>query len=127
RAGRAGRDHRLEDVRRDLEVPGVVDGAGLEDRARRRLGVAATLEVHRLEVRLVRVAEVRVDRVGDDVTRLEVRDHIRAGADRLEVAGRVLELRAGEGRELGLLQDAAARPDAPLVEVRVRVVVRDDD
>src|SRR5207248_5060764 len=71
RAGRAGRDHGLEDVRRDLEVPGVVDGPGLEERPGRGLGVAATLEVDRLEVRLVRVAEVRVRGVGDDVTRLE--------------------------------------------------------
>ena len=124
---RARVGHRLEDAGLHLEVPRVVDVAGLEDRASRRRSVAATLERDGLEVRLVRVAELVVHRVGDDVTRLEVDDLVGTGADRLEVAGRVLELLALVGLELLLLKDVAARADAPLVDVGVRGRVGHDD
>src|SRR5439155_15354926 len=91
---------RLQDIRSYLEVPCVVDIAGLKDRSRRSQRVTATFERDGLEVGLVRVAELVVHLVGDDVSRLERVDDIGACADRFEVAGRVLELLPLERFEL---------------------------
>src|SRR5690606_26291207 len=72
----------VEDLRLDLQVPGVVVLAGLEDGARRRGRIAATLDDDAGEGGLVRLA---VALVGDEdglVVRRELLDHERAGADR---------------------------------------------
>ena len=111
---RAVRRHRLEHTRLDLEVPTVVDVAGLEDRSGGRCGVAATLECDGLEERLVRVAEVLVQVIKDGVAGLEGVHFVRPGTDRLEIRGAVLRLRAEAVRVLRLLQDRAVEADAPL-------------
>ena len=56
----AGRFHLRQDFRLHLQVPGIVELAGLEHRARRRGRVAAALQRHRREGRLGRIAVVRV-------------------------------------------------------------------
>src|SRR5207249_3421840 len=100
-----------------------------DDVAARLAREAVTVDLlrDRLEVRLVRVAELVVHRVGDDVTRLEVDDLVWPGSDWLEVARRVLELLALVRLKLRLLKDVAARADAPLVDVGVRGRVGHDD
>src|SRR5438128_8356766 len=67
--GAVGR-HRLEHSRLDLEIPPVIDVAGLENSARGRGRVAAALQRDGLEERLVRIAEVLVQIVLNDVARL---------------------------------------------------------
>src|SRR2546427_4134541 len=108
---RAVRRHRLEHARLDLKVPTVVDVAGLEDRASGRCRVAAALEGDGLEERLVRVAEVLVEVVLNDVAGLECVDLVGTGADRLEVGRAVLRLRAEAGGVLRLLQDRRGETD----------------
>ena len=66
----AARLQLLEDRVVDLEVPGVVVVAGLQDGAAGRGRVAATLQLDVIEEGLVGLAIVLVDRVGDRVAGL---------------------------------------------------------
>src|SRR5438874_6027064 len=102
---RAVRRHRLEHARLDLKVPAVVDVTSLEDGTCGRCRVAAALEGDGLEEWLVRVAEVLVQVVLNDVAGLEGVHLVRTGADRLEVRGTILRLRAQAVCVLRLLQD----------------------
>ncbi len=77
--------HLGDHVGGELQVPGIVELAGLEHCAPGRGRVAAALEGDLGEGGLCRVAVVRVGREGDHVVRLELVDHERAGADRIEV------------------------------------------
>ena len=81
-----------QDLVLDLHVPGEVVLAGLQHRARRRDGVAAALHLDRVEVRPVRHVVVGIDLAADHVARLEVDEHVGAGADRLEVGRRLARL-----------------------------------
>ena len=83
-----------EDLVLDLHVPGEVELAGLQHGARRRDRVAAALHLDGVEVRAVLDVVVRVDHAGHHVARLEVLEHVGAGADRLEVGRRLARLGA---------------------------------
>ena len=78
-----------EDVVLDLHVPGVVELGGLDDRSRGRGSVAAALELEGVEERPVGHVVRRVELTAHDVTRLEIHETERPGADGLEV-GRCL-------------------------------------
>jgi hypothetical protein len=102
--------HVGQDLRVDLKVPGVVELAGLADRACRRDGIPAAAEGHGGEARLIGVAVVRVRGELDHVIGTELVHHEGAGADRAEVglgafrragAEAVGELRGLDHRALG--------------------------
>ena len=99
--------HALEDLVLDLQVPGVVVLAGLDDRARGRDRVAAALHLDGVEVRPVGHVVVRVELAPDDVAGLEVDEPVGAGADRLQVGRRLARLAALEGLEQVLGDDHA--------------------
>ena len=111
----------IQDLRLDLQVPRVVGLTRLEDGTRGLSRVAAALDLDLFEERLGRVAEVRVDLVGDDVAGLELLDLVRTGAVGRQVAGRVLRLGAHVVLELRLLDDVVQRTDKELVRVGVRL------
>ena len=120
-----------QDLVLDLHVPGEVVFAGLQHRARRRHRVAAALHLERVEVRPVVHVVVRVDDARHHVARLEVLEHVGAGADRLEVGRRVARLGAHVvgvqvlGNDHALGADEGERPERRrLVEQHLdRVVV----
>ena len=126
-----------KDLVLDLHVPGKVVFAGLQHGPRRRDGIAAALHLDRVEMRLVVHVVVRIDHAGDHVARLEVLEHVGAGADRLEVGRRVARLGAhivgiqvlGDDHALGA--DEGVGPERRrLVELdahRVVVDLLDDD
>ena len=102
----ARRSHGGEDFGLDLEIPGVVELAGLQHGARRRNGVPAALQQNRGEGRLVGVAIPVVYFVQDDVVRAEFLHLEGAGADRAEVLlGAFRRSRARARRELLFLDD----------------------
>ena len=109
---RPGRLHVGEDRGVELEVPGVVVLARLQHRPRRPGRVAAALDRHRGEVRLVGLAVALVGGVGDHVVGAELGDDERAGADRAEVGLGALDgARAEAVAELRRLQDGGLRAD----------------
>ena len=91
--------HAPEDVVLHLQVPRVVVLAGLQHRARRGHRVAAALHLDGVEERAVGHVVGRVRLPAHDVARLEVGEPVRAGADRLQVGGRLAALRALERLE----------------------------
>ena len=106
------RSHGGEDFRLDLEVPGVVELAGLQHGARRRNGVAAAFQQNRGEGRLVGVAVVVVHFVQDDVVRAEFLHLEGAGAERAEILlGARRRPCPRTRRELLFLDDRRHRPD----------------
>src|SRR5690606_38176613 len=100
RAGLGGVLHLVEDVSLDLEIPGIVNVAGLHRAARRRGRVAAAFQLDALEPGLIAEAIIFVDLVGDNVAGLELGDLVRPGAD-----GRHVELVVAGGRADGTLED----------------------
>ena len=111
----------------DLQVPGVVELAGLQHRARGRGRVAAALHLDRVEKRAVRHVVVRVDLAAHHVARLEVDELVRAGADRLQVGRRVARLRADVRCEHVLRDDHALGRDKERGPERRRLRERDPD
>ena len=98
--------HTGQHVGCQLQVPGVVELAGLHDCAARSRCVTAALERERSEGRLGRFPVVRVGHHLDNVVRTEFLDHEWAGSDRVEVflgAARCLVAKAI--LELGALDD----------------------
>ena len=101
--------HALQHVRGKLQVPRIVELAGLEDRAARRRGIAAALERDGGERRFGRIAIVRVGFERDDVVRAEFGHAERSGADRIEVGlGALGRPGAHALGELRLLEDGRA-------------------
>ena len=84
----------LEDLVGDLQVPGEIELAGLEDRARRRGGVASPLHLDVVEERTIGHVIIRVDLAADDVAGLEVHESIWPGADGGEIRGGLARLGA---------------------------------
>ena len=126
----AGRFHAAQDLRCDLQVPGVVGVADLEHGTCCRLGVAAALDRHVGEERLALggAPVVRVHLRGDRVLRAQLGDHVRARADRCEVLiGAGLRGRADAVGELGLLDDRARVADERHERVRLGRLERDRD
>ena len=104
--------HVREHVGGELQVPGVVELAGLKDRTRRRRSVAAALEGHPREGGPGRVAVVAVGDEGDDVVRAELGDGERPRAHGLEVGvGAARRLGPQAVGELRRLDDRRLRAD----------------
>ena len=97
-----------EDVVLHLQVPGVVDLAGLEHGTRRRGRVAAALHLERVEERPVGNVVARVELGAHDVAGPEVDDAVGARPDGLEVGGRLAGVGALVRLEHVLGQDHAA-------------------
>ena len=93
-------------VRRQLHVPCIVVFAGFHNRTTRCCRVAATFKGQRCKGWFVRVTEVRVGNHLDHVVRTEIRNHERAGADRVKVGfGTFRCLSTQTFRELSRLND----------------------
>ncbi len=88
------RDHAVEQVRLDLELPREVELTGLEHGPRRRGRVTPALDLDGGEEGLVRLAVVLVDDVRRAIVRREALDHVGAGADGVQREG-VVRLRTG--------------------------------
>ncbi len=121
----AARFQPREDLVLDLQVPRVVELAGLQHGARRRDGVAAALHFDGVEERAVRLVVIGVQRAAHDVARREVDELVRPGADRLQVVGRLPRLRALVRLEQMLGDDHAARADERIRPERRRLRVLD--
>ena len=113
-----------EDVVLDLHVPGEVVLAGLQHRPRRRGGVAPALHLEGVEEGPVGHVVARVELAAHDVARLEVDEAVGAGADRLEVGGRLPRLVAPERVEQVLGDEPAVLAER-LVPVRRRLLEDD--
>ena len=101
-----------EDLGLDLEVPGVVDLAGLQHRAGGRDGVTATLKDHPGEGGLIGLTVVLVGFEDDHVVGAEVGDCEGAGADGAEVLFSTgLSCRPQAGIELRLLDNRVGGTD----------------
>src|SRR2546427_383681 len=103
--------HALEVLVLDLQVPGEVVLAGLDDGAGGRVGVAAALHLDGVEVRAVGHVIGRVQFALDEVARLEVGEPVGPGAHRLQVGRRLPRLRALEALEEVLGEDHPAHAD----------------
>ena len=113
--------HGGEDLRLHLEVPAVVELAGLEHRPGRRHRVAAALHQNRGEGRLVRIAVPVVELVPDHVVGTELLDLEGAGTDGPEVLlGALRRPGARAVLELLLLDDRTGRADERCVGERHR-------
>ena len=104
----------------DLQVPGVVEFAGLKNRTGRRLRIAAALEGQRAEGGFVGVAIMRIGLKRDDVIRLEFGHPVGAGPMRVKVlVGAFRRLGAHAIRELSRLNDRALCADERAIGERL--------
>src|SRR5207249_11098351 len=103
--------HALEVLVLDLQVPGEVVLAGLDDGAGGRVGVAAALHLDGVEVRAVGHVIGRVQLALDEVAGLEVGEPVGPGAHRLQAGRRLPRLRALEALEEVLGDDHPAHAD----------------
>ena len=104
-----------------LHVPGIIIFAGLQHRARGRHRVAAALDFQRVEMRPVGDVVVGIALGQHDVARLEIDEHVSAGADRLQVGRRVARLAADVIRKQMLWDDHAVVADKGIGPVRRRL------
>ena len=81
-----------QDLVFDLQVPRIVEFAGLQHCARGRNGVAAPLHLDGVEERAVRLVIIRVERAADNIARCEVDELVGSGTHRLQVVRRVARL-----------------------------------
>ena len=109
----------------DLHVPGIIIFAGLQHRARGRYRVAAALDFQRVEMRPVGDVVVGVALGQHHVARLEIDEHVGAGADRLQIGRRVARFAADVIRKQMFWEDHAVGADKGIGPVRRRLVEED--
>src|SRR5215469_13833017 len=100
-----------EDLVLDLHVPRVIVFAGLNDRARRRHGVAAALHLDHVEIGPVGDMISGVALASDEVARFELDEPVRAGSYRLQVCRSIARIRAFVGLEQMFWNDHAEAGD----------------
>ncbi|GCC47671.1 hypothetical protein chiPu_0032160, partial [Chiloscyllium punctatum] len=117
----------LQNLVFDLDVPGEIIFAGLDHRARRGDGIAASLHLDRVEEWTVGHVVVGVELATDQIARFELDEFVGAGTDGFQIVGRLAGLAALVVREQMLRNDAAIAPDKGIGPERCRLLEVDAD
>src|SRR5206468_2400273 len=117
----------LEDLIRDLEVPGEVVLPRLEHRARRGRGLAAALHLELVEEGTIRDVIGGINLAPTEVAGPEIHEAVGSRPDRLQVGRRLPRPVALEGLEQMLRNDHAARPAEGVEPEWGRVLERELD